>query len=72
MEKLAREICWMGFSNPKAVGKTKAKYWQSLPPVTQNEYRTEAVHFVRILSGISSDLLNEIEIERSEDWKLSA
>ena len=74
-EKLAREICWESFTNPKAVGATKASYWKSLPPATQSEYRNDAAKFIRILGGLNSELLRDIENEhifRAEDWKLSA
>ena len=45
-ERLAREICWVGFANPKAVGTTKAAYWDKLPERTKDEYRKQAREFI--------------------------
>lgn len=41
-ERLAREICWVEFANPKAVGKSKAAYWDGLPEQTKIIYRLRA------------------------------
>jgi hypothetical protein len=41
-ERLAREICWVEFACPEAVGKTKAAYWDGLPEQTRDAYRFRA------------------------------
>lgn len=73
-EKLAREICWAGFSTPEGrAGKTKASYWRTITEETRQDYREQANCFIFVLSNVSADLLNEIEtfhIFRAEDWKL--
>jgi len=28
LDRLAREICWLGFLFPRSIGKTQARYWQ--------------------------------------------
>jgi hypothetical protein len=28
LDRLAREICWLGFLFPRSIGKTKARYWR--------------------------------------------
>lgn len=61
IEKLAREICWLGFSHPDATrGKTKASYWKSLPESTRQNYRGDARQFAYLLDRVPVDLLNEL------------
>lgn len=43
IEKLAREICWMGFTTREGrLGKTKASYWKSLSDEKRKEYIRDA------------------------------
>jgi hypothetical protein len=59
IEKLAREICWLGFTTPASrAGKTKASYWKRLPEETHQSYIIEAQHFTWLLSELSDDMLN--------------
>ncbi len=68
MEKLAREICWLGFAlpNPKHVGCTKAQYWKNLPESTRQNYRADARQFAYLLDRLDVDLLNELPGGHSE------
>ena len=61
IEKLAAEICWLGFVHPASKrGKTKASYWKSLPESTRQDYRCEARRFAYLLDRVNDDLLNEL------------
>ena len=39
LERLARDICWAGFHNPKKVGRTKVQYWRTIAPDARADYR---------------------------------
>jgi hypothetical protein len=66
LDKLARDICWIGFPNKKLVGRTKAQHWKNLPEETRHEYRKEAQHFVWIYDNIDLRLLGPLSF-RVED-----
>lgn len=57
LDKLARDICWIGFSDKKAVGCTKAAYWKRIPEDTREAYRKEAAHFVWVYDNVDLRLL---------------
>lgn len=44
-ERLAREICWAGFSDAGRDGKTKAAYWKTLSPEARKRYTDIAEEF---------------------------
>lgn len=60
IEKLAREICWMGFSPEGRIGKTKAAYWRAISGIARKGYREDALQFAHLLKHIDVNLLNEI------------
>ena len=61
IEKLAREICWAGFTTKEGrFGKTKAGYWKSLPSHSRDSYYGEAKQFAWLLNRISVEVLNEL------------
>lgn len=61
VEKLAREICWLGFTHPSfRIGKTKASYWASLPEPTRERYRLDAAQFVWIVNKINKRVLDGV------------
>lgn len=61
IEKLAREICWLGFRHPLATkGKTKARYWKEITESARQNYRADAEHFAYLLRRVPVDLLNEL------------
>lgn len=63
IEKIAREMCWLGFAHADArAGKTKASYWKSLPESTRQNYRSDAINFAYWVGKINFDLLNELTI----------
>lgn len=73
MEKLAREICWMGFALPEKSGTTKARYWKQISESARQNYRADAQRFVYLLENVPAAMLREIELKciyRDEDWKL--
>lgn len=45
IEKLARDICWDGFST-KPKDTTRAAYWASLPKFTSEQYLTQAAELI--------------------------
>ena len=57
LEKLAREICWSGFSPFGRKGKTKAEYWNSITEVARENYRADAKKFVWTLHAIPEKAL---------------
>lgn len=59
-ERLAREICWVGFANPSAVGKTKAAYWDGLPEFTKEEYRKQAREFIWLTKNLDHGYVAEV------------
>jgi hypothetical protein len=63
MEKLAREICWLGFAVPAQAGVTKARYWKQLPESTRQNYRCDAQRFAFLLENLDVELLNELHHE---------
>lgn len=64
IDKLARNICWIGFTTKDAKrGKTAASYWKSLPEETQKHYRDEANHFVWLYDNIDHHLLNPLSFK---------
>lgn len=67
LDKLAREICWAGFADPKCAGCTKAAYWKRLSDEKRAEYRTEAEHFAYLASRIDVDVMNEVSMDVSHD-----
>lgn len=57
LEKLAREICWAGFTTPMGrKGKTKAGYWRGLSQEKQTEYKREAEHFIWLLRSLPVEM----------------
>jgi hypothetical protein len=60
IEKLAREICWMGFSPNGRTGKTKNRYWLSITEDARQQYRASARHFAWVLEKIPVEMLNEV------------
>lgn len=62
IDKLAREICWFGFTDrsPKTVGCTKAQYWKKLPEETRQEYRNRASEFVYLYDNLDHALLGPL------------
>jgi hypothetical protein len=53
LERLARDICWMGFSRKGRREKTKASYWDSLPEFTKKNYRDHASEFIWYINKFS-------------------
>lgn len=45
IEKLARDICWAGFSDATKREDTKAKYWKTIAPAARADYMQEAKYF---------------------------
>ena len=39
LERLARDLCWSEFHNPKIVGVTKLQYWKQITPDARADYR---------------------------------
>lgn len=66
LDKLARDICWLGFANPKEVGRTKAAYWKSLPEETRENYRKEASHFVWLYDNLPTDWMGPLSFRVPE------
>ena len=60
IERLARDICWIGFVNPKLAGTTKITYWNRLPETTRTKYRDEAKRFAFLLERVPLDTLNAV------------
>lgn len=57
IERLARRLCWLGFSASGRRGKTEASYWAALPLETHSRYIDEAQHLLwqmRVLEGDAS------------------
>lgn len=62
IEKIAREICWLGFRHPLATkGKTKASYWKEITEEARQLYRNEAANFIYLFKRVPVNLLNEVE-----------
>lgn len=61
MERLARDICWAGFTTMDArLGKTPTSYWKSLPESTRQNYRAEAQQLMFLLGRLDSALIDQI------------
>lgn len=61
IEKLAREICWAGFTTKEGrKGKTKARYWRTLPSDTRQDYVRDARWFAFMMRRVSVKVLNEL------------
>lgn len=62
MERLAREICWAGFTTPASRREAKSAnvYWGSLPEDSRQNYRQEASHFRWLLTRLPNDILKKI------------
>ena len=60
IDTLARNICWLGFANPKAVGLTKAQYWKGLTKEVKQEYRKEARNFVWLYDNLPMDWMGPL------------
>lgn len=45
-EKLARDICWAGFANPKNAGTTKNRYWENITPNARKLYCEHAAELI--------------------------
>ncbi len=58
VERLARDICWVGFFKPRSFGITKAAYWKSLPQSTRKNYEADASQFVWLLSRLPLETVN--------------
>jgi hypothetical protein len=58
VEKIAREICWLGFQSPRPET-TKAKYWEEISEGARRNYRCDARRFVFLYHALPVDLLNE-------------
>ena len=56
-EKLAREICWAGFSELGRKGKTKASYWKSISDEAKKRYINIADDFAFYAKKIGHDNL---------------
>jgi hypothetical protein len=64
IEKLAREICWAGFSCAEArKGKTKAKYWRDISGLARQMHLSEAGRFAYLLGAIEPSVLKEVLAE---------
>lgn len=60
MERLARDLCWFGFSSDYRRGKSKVYYWKSLPEAARQNYRYEAARFAYLLNQLDAELLNQL------------
>lgn len=61
LDKIGREICWLGFTHRDAKrGKTKASYWNSLPKETHIRYRLEAQHLIWLLKTLPAKMVKEL------------
>lgn len=69
IDKLAREICWLGFSVEyrKTSGYTKARYWKRLTEAARASYRKEAMHFVWMYDNIDPYLLHPLSFRIDDD-----
>lgn len=63
MERLAREICWLGFHEPKSVGVSKSQYWKQITENSRKHYRQEAERFAFYFEKLSLAMLLEIDRE---------
>jgi hypothetical protein len=57
VEKIAREICWLGFASPRP-DTTKARYWESISEDARQNYRCDARRFVFLYHRLPVDLIN--------------
>lgn len=65
VEKLARDICWAGFSNPTTVGCSKAEYWEGCAAAAKDDYRREARHLSWLLQQLGRKRVEAILAEPS-------
>jgi len=57
LEKMARRICWLGFTTPAGrKGKTEARYWKSLSETKRREYQREAEHFMWLYKNLPVEM----------------
>lgn len=57
LEKLAREICWMGLTTRDARrGKTKSRYWKSLSDEKRREYISDAQWWHWIYCNVPAEM----------------
>lgn len=67
IERLARDICWAGFTSPAAViGKTRASYWRDISPDAREEYRQEARRFAWLLNRVPVRTLDGVKLPKGE------
>lgn len=64
IEKLAREICWAGFTHPEARrGKRKASYWKSITEGARVGYIADARQFAHLLDSLDIDTINALNLK---------
>ncbi|BEV45977.1 hypothetical protein CRBSH125_21600 [Afipia carboxidovorans] len=52
IEKLARDICWSGFSGDMCIGQTKAEYWRDISWVARSGYIADAKHLLHLVDRL--------------------
>jgi hypothetical protein len=70
-EKLARDICWAGFNDPKFVGKSKARYWENISDAAKMDYIREAGYVARLVRKLGRETIDAILSGPAVSTKLS-
>lgn len=67
IERLARDICWAGFSNAtqKAHPDTKVSYWKRIAEDTRRDYIREAERFVWLLKRLGKKRIAALTEDRT-------
>lgn len=55
IEKLARDICWAGFSDAIRREDTKARYWKTIAAEARADYVREAKYVARLVRKLGLD-----------------
>lgn len=63
LEKLAREICWLGFADPKNAGCTKTEYWRRIDPNAKRDYLDDARRFCSLYRRMNGTARRLLETE---------
>jgi hypothetical protein len=59
LEKLARAICWAGFSAEGRAGRTEAAYWRGISEDARASYLAEASRMVWLHSQVPPSIIDQ-------------
>lgn len=63
VERLARDICWAEFADPRHAGCSKAAYWLDVHPNRKAEYIEDAEWFTMIVRKLGAPTIAKILAE---------